>query len=244
MRRIHRIPLMVSTLSLLVGSSLLFAEDQGTARLGIPPDMIDPSEVVTQKIETLKETLGLNQEQADTVRDVFNKTVGKEREIRKEWETLSTDREEQVRDILNDDQQKTLKSSGGLPGLLGQHDARMFGWTRGKKQGKQGPSPMGKGPKKSDVTSEQQSKIGRLILEEDLTASQAVNRVLSKEQKARLKEIRKAKEVRSKEKKREGKSDSEKADKKRNKRDSESESEKGEKKSEKKNQGRGKNKKI
>ncbi|MFH1739177.1 MAG: hypothetical protein ABIH23_09220 [bacterium] len=240
MRRIHRIQLMLFIMSLLFGSGVVLAQDQGTAEIGIPPDMIDPTEVVNQKIETLKETLGLDQKQADTVRDVFNKTVGKEREIRKEWERLSTDREEQVGEILNDEQKKTLKSSGGLPGLLGQHDARMFGWSRGRKQGKQGPSPMGKVSKESGISLEQQAEVGRLIIEEDLTASQAVDKVLDKEQKAHLKEMRKAKRVDSKEKRTAGKDDSNEAGTQGDKKDSKPKQEKVNKKSEKQNKGKSK----
>lgn len=151
----------------------------------------DSPESVLNHVRQLQQALNLNQQQANKVSEIFRDTVLKENELFKQLEQINRGRESEIEKILNTEQLEQLRKNG-LPGILGTHDARDYGRSRRTVQrtGKAGMSPAGSVSSMMGVSSDQLEELGRLILEEKANANQALDRVLSPQQKTMLKRVR------------------------------------------------------
>ncbi len=180
MRQLHKYVLYVPMLVLFVPTSLS-AQSDVKAILG---------DIAKDQVEQLRSSLDLKTEQVTKVEGILKDIAEQENDIQKKVEEIYRKRNDKIEEVLDEEQKEKLKSYNGLPDLLGEHDARKFGWSHNPKHRNR---EIRNAAKKVKISKEQKAEIGRLMLEEDKDLEGVLDEVLTQEQKQEIAKHKKEK---------------------------------------------------
>ena len=152
-----------------------------------PPSIED---IVSRKVEALKNTLELDEEIAQAVSDLFTASLTRERGLQEEIKALKEDTKTKFLDLLTEEQKEKLEATGRIDRMFGpKHRGPMPPHAKGRMGG---PHPDFKAMSEEiGITEEQHQAIRSLIEEQNIPPREAFKQVLTEEQQEKLAELRK-----------------------------------------------------